>query len=114
MIRQTLAWIIRILKGPIALVAVGLGAFLIYRSKANRVATLKDALEVEKQRRIVREKTTIVGQLVARSDAKAAEVANVMRDVHEAKRRVVEIESGESLEGKTDEEVAEAFFDLDL
>jgi len=101
-------------KNPLALVAAlssALGAFLVYRSTKNKVASLEDALEVEAGRRRIAGREAEAKLLRRQAEEKEPEIQKAEKKIAESKRRVMEIEQGQPLEDKSDAEIAKAFTD---
>jgi|SRR5690606_1683609 len=99
---------------PVALAAtIGsiLGAFFMWRSKRNQVASLKDALEAKKfEKEIARHEAT-VELLKKQAGALDPRIEQLKKEINSSKKRVVEIREGRRLDDATDEEIAKLFSD---
>jgi len=99
---------------PVALAgAVGaiVGAALMVRSKKNQVATLKDALEVQRiQATVVRDEAQ-AELLTEQAGVHAQEVKALQAKIVASKRRAAELAHGTDLAGKSDDEIVQLFND---
>lgn len=99
---------------PVALAgAVGaiVGAVLMVRSKKNQVATLKDALEVQRIQATVARDEAQAELLTEQADVHAEEVKALQSQIAASKRRAAELAHGTDLRGKSDAEIAKLFTD---
>jgi len=108
------AWI---LDNPVAVAATlgaVLGAYLMWKSKKNQVASLEDAVEVQTTLRKVAKDEARAKLLAEQAEAADPEIKAVEERIQSHKRKIAEIRTGESLEGKPDEEVARILSDSGL
>lgn len=102
---------------PVALAgAVGAlaGAVLMVRSKKNQIATLKDALEVQRIQTSVAHDEAQAELLTEQAGVHADEVKAIQAQITASKRRAAELAHGTDLQGKSDAEIAKLFSDAGL
>lgn len=99
---------------PVALAgAIGalVGAVLMVRSKKNQVATLKDALEVQRIQAAVAHDEAQAELLTEQAGVHAEEVKALQSQIVASKRRAAELAHGTDLAGKSDDEIVQLFND---
>jgi hypothetical protein len=84
-------------------------ALLWWKFKMGRQASLSDAITVRKETKVIAEKQGRATQLYIQGMAKSKESKQLEAEIADSKRRVLEIQKGESLGGKSDDEVARMF-----
>lgn len=102
---------------PVALAgAIGalVGAVVMVRSKKNQIATLKDALEVQRIQASVAHDEAKADLLTEQADVHAEEVKVLQSQITASKRRAAELAHGTDLQGKSDAEIAKLFSDAGL
>lgn len=90
--------------------SAALGAFLVWRSSRNKIATLEDALEAQAHRRrvvIAEAKAEVVTDVVEDLEADRIEV---QKTISESRRRVVELERQTKTDDLSDADIARLFF----
>lgn len=105
------AWI---KKYPWALIVafVGIaGATFLLLSRSNNVASLDDAVQVRAAVREIARKEARAKALEQEADVDGAEVLRLKREVVASKKRVMEIHNAESLDDKSDIDIARLFTD---
>lgn len=108
-IRKALVWL---WSHPAALVgAIGafIGAFLMWRSDRNKVATLKDALTVQKAKNDIAKAEAQAELLEGQAGAAEPRVQELKKQIAESQRKVVVIAEGPHTKDLSDEEVADLF-----
>ena len=98
-----------LLDNPIAVAATlgaVIGAYLMWKSKKNQVASLEDAVEVQTTLRRVAKDEARAKLFVEQADAVQPEAEAVQYRIRVHKRKIAEIRTGETMEGKSDEEIA--------
>jgi hypothetical protein len=101
-----------LLKHPIAIasaLAAAAGAYLVWRSNKNKIATLEDAVAVQGTKTKIAKKETEAKILAERGELELTKAIELETEIAESKRRVVEINEGKKLEDKSDDEIAELF-----
>lgn len=99
-------------KNPLVLVGMigaAVGAWWVYQSSRNKIGELEDALEVQAIRTRVAKKEARAELLQKQADEVEPEVEKLKKEVADSKRRVMQIEKQEALEGMDDNEIADAF-----
>ena len=102
---------------PVALAAmVGsvLGAWFMWKRSSNKIASLEDAVQVQAARVKIAKHTAKAEVLEASAEDTEEEVQVLKAEIAKSKKRVAEIHEGESMEGKTDDEIAALFSDAGL
>ncbi len=97
-----------------ALLGIVFGAFFMWRSSKNKIKSLKDAVAVEGMMNKVAKDEARAEVLKASADVKDEEVKVLEGSIAASKRRIAEIHEDESLEDKSDEEIARIFSDSGL
>ena len=106
-----------LLDNPIAVAATlgaVLGAYLMWKSKKNQVASLEDAVEVQTTLRKVAKDEARAALLAEQAEATRPEAEVVDERIRMGRRKIAEIRTGETMEGKTDEEIARILTDSGL
>ena len=99
-------------RNPLVLVGMlgaAVGAWWMYQSSRNKIGDLEDALEVQAIRKRVAKKEARAELLQEQADEVEPEVEKLKQEVADSKRRVMQIEKQEDLEGMDDDEIASAF-----
>lgn len=99
---------------PVALAGAAgtlIGAVLMMRSKKNQVATLKDALEVQRIQATVARDEAQAELLTEQAGTHAQEVKALQAKIVASKRRAAELAHGTDLAGKSDDEIVQLFND---
>jgi peptidoglycan hydrolase CwlO-like protein len=96
-----------------ALVGV-FSAYLLYKSKDNKISSLEDALVVSNTTKNVKALNARAAEILKNADEKTAEIQEIDKKLAESKRRVLELHEGGSLEDMNDEEIARLFSDRRL
>jgi len=92
-----------------------IGAFYIWRSKRNEVATLQNAIEVQKLRERIARDGALVAELMQNANAHADVIDLFQKDIRASQERAVELGSRAALDKlrtMTDDEVSAAFTSL--
>ena len=97
----------------VSLVSV-FGAYLLYKSKANKIASLQDAVEVQSALKRVAADEARAIVILETADAKEEDIKAIDKRIAASKRRVVEIHENKDVEGMDDEELARLFSDSGL
>ena len=84
-------------------------AIFMWKSKANRTRSMEEAIQVRAAQREIAIKEGRAAELVRQADARQEDIDEARAEIAAAKKRALEIYQGESLEGKTDEEIAIIF-----
>ncbi len=101
-----------LLDNPIAIagaVGAAVGAWFMWKSNQNKIASLEDAAAVAALKRKIAADEAKAEILEKKADAAEPEVTALKNEIAASKRRVVEIHEGEKLENKSDEEIADIF-----
>lgn len=99
-------------ENPLALASMlgaVVGAFFMWKSNKNKIASLEEAVEVQAHKRKIAVKTTEAKMLEERADSREPEVKELKKEIAKSKRRVVELSEAKDLGEKSDEEVADLF-----
>lgn len=102
---------------PVALAAmVGsvLGAWFMWKRSTNKIASLEDAVQVQAAKVAIAKHTARAEVLEASAEDTEIEVKVLKTEIAKSKKRVAEIHEGESMEGKSDDEIAALFTDAGL
>lgn len=102
---------------PIAIagmVGAVVGAWFMWKRSTNKIASLEDAVAVAATKAKVAKAEGRASALEDQADEVGEEREELKRSIAESKRRVAEIHEGKSLEGKSDEEIAQLFTMADL
>lgn len=94
-----------------SMVGVFVGAIFVYRSQKNKIASLKDAVEVQKARALISKNTAKAEALEQRAAERDEKVEGLKKEIAESKRRVVEIHEQKPIGELNDDKVAEMFSD---
>ena len=97
----------------VALLSV-FSAYFLLKRKDNQIADLKDAVAVENTRKVIAANEAKAEVIKANADAKDEDIKKLDKEIAASKRRVMEIHKGESLEGKSDADIAALFSDSGL
>lgn len=97
----------------VALVGV-FSAYLLLKSKHNKISTLKDAVAVKAAQADIVESETRATVIQASADARDDEVHAIDERITASMRRIVEINEGGVKKGATDAEIAALFHDSGL
>jgi cell division protein FtsX len=106
-----------LLDNPIAVAATlgaVLGAYLMWKSRKNKIASLEDAVEVQTTLRKVAKDEARAKLLAEQADAVQPEAEALRAQIQLRKLKIAEIRTGESMEGKSDEEIARMLTDAGL
>jgi hypothetical protein len=91
------------------------GAYLLFKSKSNKIASLKDAVAVQAIKGQIAADEREVKLLVDGAEDREVEVQVIDEKIAASQRRIVEIhEGGQNLEEKSDDEIAALFSDSGL
>lgn len=92
------------------------GAYLIFKSKNNKIASLTDAVVVQTTMGDIKANEAKANTIRKQADVKDEEVADIDSRIAKSKRRVVEIHEGgrTDVEAMSDDEVAKLFSDSDF
>lgn len=108
-VKAAWAWLKANPRAALAFVAALFSAWLLWKFRRGRMASLADAITVKNEATAIAEKQGRATQMFIQGDAESEEAKKLEAEIVASKRRVVEIYNGESMEGKTDAEVARAF-----
>lgn len=108
-IKKAGAWLWSHPAAIVAAVSAFIGAFLMYRSDKNKVASMKDALIVQKAKTDIAAATAQAELLEKQAGASEPRVQELKQQITESQRKVVEITEGPHTKGMSDEEVADLF-----
>ncbi|MGW8177449.1 MAG: hypothetical protein ACWGQW_01415 [bacterium] len=103
------AWIKKYPWAVIVAVAGVLGAIALLLSRSNQVSSLDDAVQVRAAAREIARKEARAQALEEQGDAKLSEVIALRQEINASKKRVMEIHNAESLDGKSDDDIARLF-----
>lgn len=90
------------------------GAYLVFKSKDNKISSLHDAVEVKTAMARVAKDEARAEALINGAHGKEDEITEVDKRIAASKRRVMEIHEAKDLEGMNDDEVAVLFSDSGL
>lgn len=113
-IRAAAVWL---WENPVALAGLAgtaLGAWLMWKSKKNQIATLEDAATVQALRGKIAKDEARAELLEKQAESKEPEAERLKVEIAESKRRVLEIHQGEKLETLSDDEIAKKFSESGL
>lgn len=97
---------------PVVLVAGAgalIGAWLMWRSNKNKIATLEDARQVQELKAKIARDEARADLLEKQAEAREPEVKALKAEITASKRRVLEIHEGQTTEDMSDEDVADLF-----
>jgi hypothetical protein len=106
-----------LLDNPVALAsAIGglVGAYLMWKSRQNRVSELEDAILVQASRTKIAKAEATAELLEKQSDGLEPRVVELKKQIVESKRRVLEIHDGASVQELSDEDIAKRFSEAGL
>jgi hypothetical protein len=86
-----------------------LGAYFMWKSDKNKIASFQDALTVQKAKTDIARKTAQAEDLEAKAGAIDPKVAELKAQIADSKRAVVTITDGPKTKDMSDEEVADLF-----
>lgn len=104
-------------ENPIALgLMIGgvIGAWFVWKSKKNQIASLEDAVAVEATRRKIAKSEARAELLEKSAAAREPEVQALKEEIATSKRRVLELRMGSDLSELSDAEVARIFTESGL
>jgi hypothetical protein len=93
----------------IVAIASTIGAILLWKASSNNIESLDDAIQVKAAIREISRKEGKIKTLEELGDLKKTEIESIKKDIIVSKKRVLEIRNAESLEDKSDDEIAAIF-----
>jgi hypothetical protein len=107
-------WLIENPWAIITALASVFGAYLLYKSKTNKIKSLQDAVAVKTTLSKIAADEARADMLIETADGMESEALLLEGKIKASKRRVAELHEDTNLEGKSDEEIAALFGDSGL